>query len=447
LPNLLERINSKILSKITLLVIIEIILIVGSFGVLAYFQSQQSTLGNSINIAGKNRYLTASLLSQTERYLDGTSDASQLKAALNSLHSNIITLKEGGMISGVDLKPLPSDFFNLWSIVNENWNLYNTRVAQKILMPSQQIRPTTRTIDQVSLKKQFESMASDLIVSSDKLVTQLGLQADKNSNDLMVCQIVFGIVVFGIQILILYLVARILEPIFDLTRAASKIDKGNFDVTVRQKGSDELSVLTHSFNSMTASMKDQNALTRKLEAANEELKNMKHLKDQFINVAAHELRTPIQPILGLSQLLLSKTGSIEQYSELLDSINRNAKRLGRLSDDILDVTRIESKSLELKKERFNVNNIIINAIDDVILGKSFIDSKNVQLLYQPQDIELEADKGIPSAQDESRSHGSEGSWTDNIFSRFQGRLFYICPVFIPNTVPIGRRRLTCGTLI
>jgi two-component system, OmpR family, sensor histidine kinase VicK len=121
-------------------------------------------------------------------------------------------------------------------------------------------------------------------------------------------------------------------------------------------------------------------------------KNKDHLKDEFINVAAHELRTPIQPILGLSQLLLSKTGSIEQYGELLDTINRNAKRLNRLSDDILDATKIESKSLELRKERFNLNDIIIKAMDDIISGKDLVNG-SVQLLYQSQDIELEADKG------------------------------------------------------
>ena len=54
-----------------------IILIVGSIGVLTYFQSEQSSFGNSINIAGKNRYLTSNLLLQTEKYLDGSSDASQ----------------------------------------------------------------------------------------------------------------------------------------------------------------------------------------------------------------------------------------------------------------------------------------------------------------------------------------------------------------------------------
>ena len=67
--------------------------------------------------------------------------------------------------------------------------------------------------------------------------------------------------------------------------------------------------------------------------------------------------------------------------------------MNRLTDDILDATKIESKSLELKKERFNLNDIIINAMDDIILGKDLVDSRNVQLLYQPQDVILEVDKG------------------------------------------------------
>ena len=238
LSNLLERITSKILLKITLLVIIEIILLVGSFGVLSYFQSQQFSLGNSINIAGKNRYLTAKLQLETERYLDGTSDASQIKAAVNRLQSNIITLKQGGMISGVNLKPLPSEFFELWNNVSRNCNLYKTSVNQ--ILPganataSSALKTTTNEIDQFR-KKQFESMASYLIASSDRLVTQLGLQTDKNSDALIIYQVIFGILVVGVLILILYLVARMLRPIFDLTQATSKIKKGNFDVSVKQK--------------------------------------------------------------------------------------------------------------------------------------------------------------------------------------------------------------------
>ena len=137
----------------------------------------------------------------------------------------------------------------------------------------------------------------------------------------------------------------------------------------------------------------QTELYEEIKEAHEELKLHDKAQKEFINVAAHELRTPIQPILGLSQILLSKTGSIQENNELLDTIYRNAKRLSRLTDDILDATRIESKSLELKKERFNLNDIIINAIDDTILGKDLVNSSNVQLLYEPKDIILEADKG------------------------------------------------------
>ena len=369
---------------------------------LAHFQSQQSSLGNSVNIAGKNRYLTANLLLQTEKYLDGTSDASQLKAAMNSLQSNIITLKQGGMISGVDLEPLPSDFFNLWNTVNRNCNLYKTSVTQ-ILMPYQQVKAatrssplttTTRAIDQLLLKKQFESMGSDLIAPSDRLVTQLAIQTDKNPNDLMLLQILFAILIVGILVLILYLVARMLKPIFDLTQATSKINKGNFDVSVRQRGSDELSVLTESFNSMTASMrehiKNHGDLTRKLEAANEELKRKDQLKDEFINIAAHELRAPIQPILGLAELLRRRksggavgdtNSSASKDVEHLDIIIRNAKRLLRLEQNMLDMTKIEDKSLKLDKERFDLIENIQHVIND--FGNE-LSKEKIQLVFTPQ---------------------------------------------------------------
>jgi signal transduction histidine kinase len=402
LPSVLERINSKILLKITLLVIVEIVLIVSSFGVLAYFQSQQSSLGNSINIAGKNRYLTSNLLLQTEKYFDGTSNASQLGAAVNGLQSNIITLKQGGMISGVNLKPLSSDFLDLWNIVNGNWNVYKTSVAQ--IMPYHRANATTslalsKVIDEQFRKKQFESLASDLIASSDRLVNQLALQTDKNSNDLILLQIFFAVLIVSILILILYLVARMLRPIFDLTQATSKINRGNFDVTVRQRGNDELSALTQSFNSMTASIreliKNHCDLTRKLELANEELKRKDELKNEFINVAAHELRTPIQPILGLAELLRRRiSGSAVVGSreiEHIDTIIRNAKKLLRLEQNMLDMTKIEDRSLNLDKEKFDLVENIQHVIND--FGNESL-NKKIQLIFTQQSgpIFINADK-------------------------------------------------------
>jgi two-component system, OmpR family, sensor histidine kinase VicK len=126
----------------------------------------------------------------------------------------------------------------------------------------------------------------------------------------------------------------------------------------------------------------------------ERLKEIQKMKDEFINVAAHELRTPIQPILGLSEVLYAKIKDTEQR-QLLDTISRNAKRLQRLTDDILDVTKIESQSLKLSKERFNLNDLISNIIDGY---RNYIEKDKVQvkLLYEPNNkdnIYVEADRG------------------------------------------------------
>ena len=282
---------------------------------LAYFQSQQSSIGNSINIAGKNRYLTTNLLFQTEKYIDGSSDASQLKAARDNLQSNIMTLKQGGRISGIDLRPLHSGLLDMWKAIDQNWNDYKTSVTQEILIPhlakGMTSSPVT-AIDRSLVEKGLESKAYNLVNSSDKLVTQLGQQTDKNSENVMLLQILFAILIVGILVLILYLVARMLKPIFVLTQATSEIKEGNLDVSVEQKGSDELSVLSETFNSMMGSLRSsiikQDELTKKLEAANEELKYKDRLKDEFINIVAHELKTPIQPILGLTEILHSNKG-------------------------------------------------------------------------------------------------------------------------------------------
>jgi len=100
----------------------------------------------------------------------------------------------------------------------------------------------------------------------------------------------------------------------------------------------------------------------------EQLKTHDKMQREFIDVAAHELRTPIQPILGLSQILQSRikhdnTNNID-YQELLDPIVRNAKRLQQLTEDILDVTKIESQSLQLRKEVLNVNDVVLAVLAD-----------------------------------------------------------------------------------
>ncbi len=83
-------------------------------------------------------------------------------------------------------------------------------------------------------------------------------------------------------------------------------------------------------------------------------------------MAAHELRTPIQPILALSQHLLSQESALDakQRKEYLEIIVRNAIRLQQLTEDILDITKIERRSLQLKLEQINFNEIVFSSIQD-----------------------------------------------------------------------------------
>ena len=96
--------------------VIQIAFVICSFSILSYYESQGTHLGNSINIAGKNRFLTSNLLLQISEYFSqegNNSDQSKIRSAMNQLESNILALKQGGMISDIDLRPLPPMFVEL----------------------------------------------------------------------------------------------------------------------------------------------------------------------------------------------------------------------------------------------------------------------------------------------------------------------------------------------
>ena len=121
-----------------------------------------------------------------------------------------------------------------------------------------------------------------------------------------------------------------------------------------------------------------------LQKANDQLRQNDKLQKEFINMAAHELRTPIQPILGLTDVLLDKVSDPHQ-SQLLEVIMRNARRLQRLSGDILDVSKIESSSLKLSKTPMELNEVIQTVINDFDNGSKLERNKNVKIFFQPKD--------------------------------------------------------------
>ena len=155
-------------------------------------------------------------------------------------------------------------------------------------------------------------------------------------------------------------------------------------------------------NTRTGELKNTNISLMKsnelLEEANEQLKVHDKMQKEFINIAAHELRTPIMPILGeveiIEEDLDPKTKTVKVEEEQIQLIIRNAKRLDRLASDILDVTKIESNSLKLERIYFNLNDVLSYSIRDIQnqVSSGDIGTKNIKIVYEPVHIKISGDK-------------------------------------------------------
>lgn len=178
------------------------------------------------------------------------------------------------------------------------------------------------------------------IGSPHRLATNVGLVIDQQKNFSTLMVIIIGAVAFVVAFLILSWNKRLEAAVGTRTK---ELKRANDSLT------------------------ESNKL---LAEANDQLKVHDRMQKEFINIAAHELRTPIMPILGDAEFLEhhfnDQANIVQVEKEQISSIIRNAKRLDRLAQDILDVTKIESKTLKLNKETFSLSSVITDVVQDAV---------------------------------------------------------------------------------
>jgi signal transduction histidine kinase/ActR/RegA family two-component response regulator len=140
-----------------------------------------------------------------------------------------------------------------------------------------------------------------------------------------------------------------------------------------------------SYVSIFESLWGQTELYQELNELYKRLQEHDKMQKEFISIAAHELRTPIQPILGLSEVLISRKVNIEQDKELLNVIIRNAKRLRKITENILNATKIESQSLEVNKQYFRLNDMIANVLAENKKLLEINKQRKIKLAYSSND--------------------------------------------------------------
>jgi signal transduction histidine kinase len=120
-----------------------------------------------------------------------------------------------------------------------------------------------------------------------------------------------------------------------------------------------------SYSAIFENLSKQNQLYKQLKEAYQTVENTNAIQQEFINVAAHELRTPIMPILGYAEILLEEETD-DTKKQALMSIVHNSERLRKLASDILDIARMDSNTFQLHKEPLNLNYIISNVAKDYL---------------------------------------------------------------------------------
>jgi len=310
----------------------------------------------------------------------------------------------------------------------------DTPIIQSLLKNEKTFSETKdyRGVDVLAVTRYLEKLGWGLVVKMDKV------EAFEPLENVKYVTIFIGILV-GIAIIITstFLGNSISKPIQKLRDVMNDVAQGKFDSKIDVKGTEEIEELAKQFDLMRYNIANTNIhlnelvkeRTKKIEnaisnikekeealeesnknlvLANEKLSLQSKIQRDFINITAHELRTPIVPIITLSELLYSKikkenqiqknpSKENEKKQEFLEVILRNCYRLYRLTEDVLDVTKIESQTLKMNKEIIPLNEIIENVVKDYreIISKKRYGSDQISIVFQPSKeiLLVNADKG------------------------------------------------------
>ncbi len=208
-----------------------------------------------------------------------------------------------------------------------------------------------------------------------------------------ISQAALGVVAVILVIFSTFLLAAwITNPIKRIVESVDIIAQGNLDHPISEANvKNELKILKQSIITMVNNMRD---FIDRIQNQNQELKELDKLKDDFLSNTSHELRTPINGIIGLADSMLAGAcGDLpDKASKNLSMIALSGRRLSNLVNDILDFSKLKHKHLDLQ-----IKPVDVQMVADVVLALSgsLVGRKNIELINQ-------ICEHIPVAADENR---------------------------------------------
>jgi signal transduction histidine kinase len=194
-------------------------------------------------------------------------------------------------------------------------------------------------------------------------------------NQLRVNFVLLAAIILGASIGAVVIFSRVFtKPLIELKNAAVQIAGGNFEIRAKIHQNDEIGELSEQFDKMRSELKDR-----------------ERTKDEFINIAAHELRSPLQPIISYDELALK---GLMDKDEALKVIDSEARRFIQLANDILDVSRIGSGAISYQMQMIKLKDVLERVIELVRASGKMADG--VLLLAEfdnaSKELEIEGDR-------------------------------------------------------
>jgi signal transduction histidine kinase len=175
------------------------------------------------------------------------------------------------------------------------------------------------------------------------------------ANNRIIYTVIFSALMLAVVIIGLLVARKIIAPLYSLVDTTQAITSGNLNRRTDVHTGDEIETLADRFDEMTARLQER---TIQLEEKNETLKKIDKTKTNFIQISAHELRTPLTLIMGYSQMLEQDLKKDPELQKLAQGILEGAERMTDVVDSMLDVSRIDSNSLVLRKASVQIEPII-----------------------------------------------------------------------------------------